>query len=65
MPFSENSMGQVTTILDFHRLNVMTTLSAEFLSFGVFIYSNLTAVFVARKESEILAFWHMFSIYVL
>lgn len=26
MPIPENSMGQVRTILDFHRLNVMATL---------------------------------------
>lgn len=31
MPFSENSMGQVGNILDFHRLNVMTTLGVEFV----------------------------------
>lgn len=50
-------MGQVTTILDFHRLNVMTTLSAEFQSFGLFCILKPDCCFQGKKESEKLPFY--------
>lgn len=58
MPFSENSMGQVRTIWDFCRLNVMATLKyriSEFLG-GFFFYKYIqTSLLPAgkRKESQL------------
>lgn len=67
MPFSENSMGQVTTILDFLRLNIMTTLSAEFprLWKGFFLYSNLTAVAHGEKSKRNIGIVYVYMVYYI
>lgn len=54
MPFSENSMGQVRTIWDFCRLNVMATLKyriSEFLG-GFFFFINIVKPHCFLQERE-------------